>query len=295
LGPASGGTLLAFSVAFFLAYKPLRDLTDARLALARARIAYDAIASLIGAPRATSPPRSRTNRARTATPTPTPTTTTTTTTPATANTESRGGFAPEMLELRDVQLSRGALPPISLALPPGKIVALVGATGIGKTTLLRALLGLEPIAAGEIRYGDASFDGVPPGPQHRPFAWVPQDAPLLADTLSANVMLGDGALGPREALEPLGAAHLVDTLAESRLGAGGRVVSGGERQWINLARAVATRAPVLLLDEPTSGLDEASQRAVLKAISSLKGHRSVVMVTHRPEPLEIADAVVRVA
>lgn len=266
LGEASGGTLLSFAVAFFLAYKPLRDLTDARLALARARLAFDALSPMLASPAV---PVAREDDARV--------------------------FDLAPLEVRDLELPRGALPPLSLRVAPGEIVAIVGPTGAGKTTLLRTLLGLEAPASGEIRYGGAPLDDAPPGPRHRPFAWVPQDAPLLADTLAANVALGETTLGPREALAPLGAAHLVDALSGARLGAGGRAVSGGERQWIALARAVATRAPVLLLDEPTSGLDAASQRAVLKAIESLKGHRTVVMVTHRPEPLAIADQVCRLA
>jgi ABC-type transport system involved in cytochrome bd biosynthesis fused ATPase/permease subunit len=92
----------------------------------------------------------------------------------------------------------------------------------------------------------------------------------------------------------MGAEHLVRELGDARLGAGGRTVSGGERQWIGLARAVATTQPVLLLDEPTSGLDPASQTRMLDAIARLRGARTVVMVTHRPEPLAIADTVIRV-
>jgi ABC-type transport system involved in cytochrome bd biosynthesis fused ATPase/permease subunit len=75
------------------------------------------------------------------------------------------------------------------------------------------------------------------------------------------------------------------------LGVAGRPLSGGERQWVALARAVATRQPVLLLDEPTSGLDAASQERVLQAIARLKGRRTIVLVTHREEPLALADAV----
>jgi ABC-type bacteriocin/lantibiotic exporter with double-glycine peptidase domain len=90
-----------------------------------------------------------------------------------------------------------------------------------------------------------------------------------------------------------GAALLEGAPAEeSRLGPGGRALSGGERQWVSLARALATSQPVLLLDEPTSALDPASQRAMLDAIARLRGTRSVILVTHRPEPLALADVVV---
>ncbi len=142
------------------------------------------------------------------------------------------------------------------------------------------------------------FDGeplgdAPAGPRARPFAWVPQDAPLLADTLTANVALAASDADANASLDPLGAGHLAHALEDARLGAGGRVVSGGERQWIALARAIATQQPVVLLDEPTTGLDPDSERRVLDAINRLRGRRTVLLVTHRPEPLAIADIVVR--
>ena len=95
-------------------------------------------------------------------------------------------------------------------------------------------------------------------------------------------------------LESVGAPGLARALDGARIGGGGRVVSGGERQWIALARAIATRQPVLLLDEPTSGLDAAAQQRVLDAIARLRGRRTVIVVTHRPEPLAIADWVLRI-
>jgi ABC-type multidrug transport system fused ATPase/permease subunit len=265
---ASGETLLAFAVAFFLAYRPLRELADARLALARAEAAYEGLRRVIDGV-AAEPPTS-----------------------VPASTPSRA-WPPATLEIRDLALRRGTCGPVSLRVDPGAIVAIAGPTGIGKTTLLRTLLGLDRAVGGAILFDGAALDDAPAGPEGRPFAWVPQDAPLLADTLAANVALGAPDADPRAALEPLGASHLARDLDGARLGAGGRAVSGGERQWIALARAIATRQPVLLLDEPTSGLDADSQRRVLDAIAALRGHRTVLLVTHRPEPLAVADRVVR--
>jgi ABC-type transport system involved in cytochrome bd biosynthesis fused ATPase/permease subunit len=182
-----------------------------------------------------------------------------------------------------------------MRIEPGAIAVLVGPTAVGKTTLLRTLLGLEEAASGDIFFAGESLAGASAGPRARPFAWVPQDAPLLADTLAANVTLGAPGVDPRDVLEPLGAGHLAASLDAVRLGAGGRVLSGGERQWVALARAIATRQPVLLLDEPTSGLDAKAQGVVLEAIARLRGRRTVILVTHRPEPLAIADVVVRLA
>ena len=210
-------------------------------------------------------------------------------------------WSPGPLELRSLRLARGPsasgdAPPLTLRIEAGTIAVLAGPTGVGKTTLLRTLLGLERAASGHILFDGEPLGDAPAGPVGRPFAWVPQDAPVLADTLAANIALGApdaDAVDAMAALEALGAAHLVPALRAERLGAGGRVVSGGERQWIALARAIATRQPVLLLDEPTSGLDPASQQRVLTAIARLRGKRTVLLVTHRPEPLAIADVVVR--
>lgn len=261
---ASGDRLLAFAIAFFLAYRPLRELADARLALARADVAFVELRGVVARERE----------------------------PSTRAEPSRE-WAPGALEIRDLRLHRGTGAPLSLRAEPGTVVAIAGPTGAGKTTLLRTLLGLEPAAGGDVLYAGERLADAPAGPAARPFAWVPQEAPLLADTLQGNVQLGAGDVDALEALAPLGAGHLVGELEEARLGAGGRPVSGGERQWISLARAIATRQPVLLLDEPTSGLDAQSQRRVLDAIARLRGRRTVLIVTHRPEPLDIADVVVR--
>jgi ABC-type multidrug transport system fused ATPase/permease subunit len=271
---ADGPTLLAFAVAFFLAYRPLRELADARLALARADGAYRDLRAVIGPP----VPRATDDASEGATDA----------TDATSPLWTSG-----TLELRDLRLTRGACRPLSLRVEAGSVVAIAGPTGIGKTTLLRTLLGLESAAGGDVVYDGRTLGEAPAGPLARPFAWVPQDAPLLADTLAENVAMGSRAIDPRHALDPLGASHLASALDGARLGSGGRAVSGGERQWIALARAIATRQPVLLLDEPTSGLDALAQGRVLDAIHRLKGKRTVLMVTHRPEPLEVADVVVR--
>jgi ABC-type transport system involved in cytochrome bd biosynthesis fused ATPase/permease subunit len=181
--------------------------------------------------------------------------------------------------------------PLRFAVAPGRSLGLVAPTGKGKTTLLRVLLGLEPPLAGSVRYGGVEL-GPRIGPGRRPFAWVPQDAPLIAGTLEENVGLGAAGIDPRRALRALGAEELHDALQGDALGAGGRTLSGGERQWVALARALEAGRPVLLLDEPTSGLDAASQARVLEAIAALRGSRTVVLVTHRREALAVCDEVI---
>ncbi|HWL87265.1 MAG TPA: ATP-binding cassette domain-containing protein, partial [Polyangiaceae bacterium] len=152
---------------------------------------------------------------------------------------------------------------------------------------------LEGAPSGSVRYGGVALTDAAIGPRARPFAWVPQDAPLLLDTLEANVRVSPDAAPVWASLDALGAGHLVTRLGARRLGSDERPVSGGERQWIALARALATKMPVLLLDEPTSGLDGDAQARVLAAIGRLRGRRTVILVTHRSEPLAVADVVVK--
>lgn len=263
-GAADGSTLLAFAVAFFLAYRPVRELADARLAAARAQVAYEDVRAVSAGTEAS----------------------------AGASAAARAWSLGD-LEVRDLRLARGVSTPLTFRVGAGSIAVIIGRTGVGKTTLLRTLLGLDEPRGGEVLYDGKALGDAPVGPVARPFVWGPQDSPLLADSLDANVALGGGGLGAREVLEGLGAGRLAEEVGDGRLGAGGRAVSGGERQWVALARAIASEQPVLLLDEPTSGLDARSEQAVLDAIARLRGRRTVVVVTHRPEVLAIGDVVVR--
>ncbi len=267
------GTVVPFAIAFFMAYRPLRELVDARLSRARGEEALRAALGDVTVD-ATAPSSAAS-------------------TPMLAR-----SWSLDALVLRGVRARHGRHVPLSIEVPPGSIAAVVGPTGIGKTSLFRALLGLEPLASGGVvRYGTRALDAAGVGPNERPFAWVPQDAPIVGDTLAINVGLGraddDAAIpDPIPVLAQLGNDALGTSLGDQVLGTV-RALSGGERQWIAVARALATGLPVLLLDEPTSALDPASQARLLEAIERLRGKRTVILVTHRPEPLAIADLVVR--
>ncbi|MEO8796536.1 MAG: ABC transporter ATP-binding protein/permease [Polyangiaceae bacterium] len=261
VGDAQASSLLPFAVAFFLAYRPLRELAEARIAWSRATAATEEIAL---------PPKPRL---------------------APVPAASRRAWSLEAIHLRQVVLANGTRKSLSLTIEPGSVVAVVGANGSGKTTFLRMLLGLEPAKSGSISYGAERLDRAGVGPGHRPFAWVPQDAPLLADTLEANVGLAED-VRVNEAIATMQLAPLATRIAGARLGGGGRAVSGGERRSIAIARALASSLPVLLLDEPTTGLDDAAKKRLIAAIASLKGTRTVVIVAHDDAPVAIADYVV---
>jgi ABC-type transport system involved in cytochrome bd biosynthesis fused ATPase/permease subunit len=173
--------------------------------------------------------------------------------------------------------------------PFGRVLAIVGPTGSGKTSILRAMLGLDATRKGVVRWGGIDLTGRAAGPRSRPFAWVPQDAPVLAGTLRDNVGFGEKTDEEARAIvASVGGGALADAIGDEM-----RTLSGGERQWIAVARALATDQPCILFDEPTSALDDDAQRAMLDAIRALRGKRTVVVVTHRPEPLALADVVVR--
>jgi ABC-type transport system involved in cytochrome bd biosynthesis fused ATPase/permease subunit len=268
------GSLVAFATVFFLMYRPLRDLGDARIAVERGAHALEDL-DRVQADVGDTGVHTDVSTART------------------------GAWGVETLTVRDLSVVRGdhATAPTNLEARPGEIVALIGATGIGKTSLLRALLGLERGVRGEIRYGERDLAAAGVGPTERPFAWVPQEPAIVAGTLADNIALGAPEGAPaderaREALATLGAGALEQRVGDV-LTAGGPELSGGERQWVAIARALASGLPVLLLDEPTSGLDPASQQRVLDALAAVRGKRTVLLVTHRPEPLAIADRVIR--
>jgi len=293
--PLGDGTLIAFAVPFFMAYRPLRDLGDARAALesggaALVSLEHTARTVLVASPRAA--PFSRTPK---------------------PPQRALRKWERAVLEVRGLGVARtcpgvgtaGRLtadgapahsaPLTSFVVRPGEMVAIVGPTGSGKTTLLRALLGLEPGAVGSIRYAEEELARTGVGPCERPFAWAPQEAPLLAGSLDDNVLLArTDPSAVEQVLHSLGADQLTRDCAGVKLGASGRPVSGGERKWIALARAIASELPVLLLDEPTAGLDVASQEKVLEELQRLRRNRAIVLVTHQRDVAERADRIVAI-
>jgi ABC-type multidrug transport system fused ATPase/permease subunit len=257
--------LLPFAAVFFMAYRPLRDLGDARGFVLRGTVALDAVR------RAISVPITRTASALV----------------APARVAAQTALS---LDLRALGASdRG--PTTTMRAASGSIVCIVGPTGSGKTTLFRVLLGLER-ARGQLWLDGKDVTHVPTGPASRPFAWVPQDAPLVTGTVEDNVLLtGGDAAAAREALELVGGERLLDA-ADDLVGPAGRPLSGGERRLIALARALASGLPVLLLDEPTEGLDADAASSVRDAIVRLRGIRTVLVATHRQDVLDLADQVV---
>ncbi len=183
---------------------------------------------------------------------------------------------------------RPAVRSVSLAVRPGEFVALAGPNGAGKTTLLRAILGLVPVAEGRVRILGSPLEDLDPRARAVRMAWLPQEErPQDNVRLIDYVLFGRFAHVPpfysessedfaraREALESVGLWDRRDS--------GIWEVSGGERQRVLLARALAQDAPILLLDEPTAHLDIASQLELIGRLVRLcrEGSRCVVAALH---------------
>jgi len=201
-----------------------------------------------------------------------------------------------------------AIDGFELTVAPGELVALTGASGAGKSTVFSAALGFVQPDAGRVtlvpsvaeQHGGVGVDEADPQAWLGMFGWVPQRPYLVAGTVEENVRLGspdaDHAV-VRDALRLAEAESFVDALPEgvaTRIGAGGRNLSAGQRQRIALARVFLRQPPILLLDEPTASLDPDTEMAVVAALRRFAAGRTVVIIAHRPALLKLADRVVQV-
>ncbi|KJA12498.1 lipid transporter ATP-binding/permease [Acidovorax temperans] len=204
--------------------------------------------------------------------------------------------------LNQVSVSFGAeqapaLNNVSLRVAPGEIVALVGPSGAGKTTLVNLLPRFVNSSQGQITLDGHELSTWNLASLRSQFAMVSQDVVMFNDTIAANVALGS-AMDEKRVHECLAAANLAEHIAalpqgiHTVAGHNAAQLSGGQRQRLAIARALYKNAPILILDEATSALDTESERLVQDALQRLMQGRTTLVIAHRLSTIEHADRVV---
>lgn len=188
---------------------------------------------------------------------------------------------------------------ISLDIPAGQTVALVGRSGSGKSTLVQLLTRFYPTTEGEILLDGIAIEDYALSNLRGQIAMVSQDVTLFHDTVYNNIAYGalaDAGEGRvLAAAESAYARHFVDELPQgfqTMLGEDGGGLSGGQRQRIAIARAILKNAPVLILDEATSALDNESEHRIQRAMDNIMLDRTTIVIAHRLSTVERVDKIV---
>lgn len=207
---------------------------------------------------------------------------------------------PPRIALQDVVFGYGdtrVLRGLSFTAEAGKMTALVGASGAGKSTVFNLLTAMAEPQAGKISLDETDIKTLPLPELRSQFAVVTQDAALFDETIRENIVLG--ATPPEDRLlAAMEAAHVSDFVAalpsglESPAGPRGSSLSGGQRQRVAIARALLRDAPVLLLDEATSALDAQSEAFVAEALTHAARGRTTLVIAHRLATIRNADQIV---
>ncbi len=181
------------------------------------------------------------------------------------------------------------------SIPGSSLTVITGSSGAGKTTLLRLLLGLDVPDHGTVSIDGQDINKAKFSTVQAAIALVPQEPVLFTGTMSENLLLGLEDTSTQDLLQACDRAGLVEMVRQlpkgldTEVGSGKHMLSGGQLRRMAIARALLRQPAILLLDEPTTGLDVQNSMLVLNTLRRISDHTTVVMVSHRSEPLKASD------
>ncbi len=185
----------------------------------------------------------------------------------------------------------------SLQIKSGECVAITGASGCGKTTLSKLLLGLYPLDEGTIIINGLDIKKCHLTALRKQIAYVPQEPYLFNGSIEENIRMGRPDATEKEIIEAAKQANAHEFIIhlsegyQTNAGERGNNLSGGQRQRIAIARAILKDCPIILMDEATSALDNESEQFVNEALKNLQGKKTIVIIAHRPSTIQLADRV----
>jgi len=193
--------------------------------------------------------------------------------------------------------AKNALNDVSLSIPSGQVVALVGASGGGKTTLANIVTRFFDPQKGRIRIGKTDIRDIPKETLMNHVSFVFQNSRLIKASILENVRMGKPAASREEIILALEAAQCMDIVKklpngiDTVVGTDGVYLSGGEQQRVAIARAILKNAPILILDEATAFADPDNEVRVQQALSALSQGKTVIMIAHRLSSITNADCI----
>ncbi len=270
---ATPGQFFSFLTAFLLAYEPAKRLARLNIELNSSLIGARKLLEIVDSPASEPDDDDK---------------------PALQLTDAR-------VELRDVSFAYRPNEPVlsrmSFVAEPGKVTALVGPSGGGKSTVLALLLRFYEADSGDILIDSQSIATVSRQSLRRQTAYVGQDVYLFRDTIGANIAFGKQGASEAEIVAAAKAACAHEFIMgfplgyDTPVGEHGTQLSGGQRQRVAVARALLKNAPLILLDEATAALDSESEKQVQEAIEHLCQNRTTIVIAHRLHTIMHADAI----
>lgn len=189
---------------------------------------------------------------------------------------------------------------ISMHAGKGEIVGIVGASGCGKSTLLKLLLRFYPFNKGDISYNDISINDINTQSLLNNVTMISQTTYLFDESIKENLRIAKADATEEEMKEACKVASIDDFISDlpqgydTQVASAGNNLSAGEKQRVGLARAFLRGSELILLDEPTSNLDSINEGIILKSLLSMKGKRSIILVSHRKSTMAIADRIYKI-